>query len=61
MILSYAFAKILGTQFIVQPSTFDEPVESQMVTLLKGKYEINKKYLIIQANETKKIIFKRIR
>ncbi|MFH6991511.1 hypothetical protein [Flavobacterium sp. FlaQc-48] len=28
MILSYAFSKILGTQFIAQPSTFDKPVGS---------------------------------
>lgn len=28
MILSYAFAKILGTQFISQPSTFDKPIGS---------------------------------
>ena len=28
MILSYAFAKILGTQFTTQPSTYDQPVGS---------------------------------
>lgn len=28
MILSYAFAKILGTQFTSQPSTYDQPISS---------------------------------
>ena len=28
MILSYAFAKILGTQFTSQPSTYDKPISS---------------------------------
>lgn len=28
IILSYAFAKILGTQFTTQPSTYDRPIES---------------------------------
>ena len=28
MILSYAFAKILGTQFTTQPSTYDQPIGS---------------------------------
>ena len=28
MILSYAFAKILGTQFTIQPSTYDQPIGS---------------------------------
>ena len=28
MILSYAFAKILGTQFISQPSVYDKPISS---------------------------------
>lgn len=28
MILSYAFAKILGTQFVAQPSTYDKPIGS---------------------------------
>ena len=28
MILSYAFAKILGTRFTSQPSTYDKPISS---------------------------------
>ena len=28
MILSYAFGKILGTQFTLQPSTYDKPISS---------------------------------